>query len=182
MPQSCATKLFASEEKNRRLNLKLVEILKNLTKNPEIITFIVAMVPIIELRGAIPIGVGLGMGHWSAMLISIFGNLVPVPFIIIFIRRIFMWMRKKLPKLGGLVDRMEKKVENKKEFMYKWQLIGLVILVAIPLPGTGAWTGALIAALMDIRLKAAFPAIALGVVIAGLLVTGITFGFTEIFV
>lgn len=91
--------------------------------------------PIIELRGAIPIGVGLGMGHWSAMLISIFGNLVPVPFIIIFIRRIFMWMRKKLPKLGGLVDRMEKKVENKKEFMYKWQLIGLVILVAIPLPG-----------------------------------------------
>lgn len=162
--------------------MKIVELLKKLTKNPEIITFIVAMVPVIELRGAIPIGVGLGLEHWYSMLISVVGNMVPVPFIILFIRRIFKWIREKIPRLGSFVDRMEKRVEDKREFMYKWQIIGLTIFVAIPLPGTGAWTGALIAALMDIRLRAALPAIALGVVIAGLLVTGITFGFTEIFV
>lgn len=146
-----------------------------------LITFFVSMVPVLELRGAIPLGVSMGMSHTAAMITSIIGNMVPVPFIIIFIRRIFAWMRVKLPKLGGFVDRMERKVDKKREFIQKWQIIGLALLVAIPLPGTGAWTGALVAALMDLRLKHALPSIALGVLVAGLLVTGITFGFTEIF-
>ncbi len=162
--------------------MDIVAFVEKFTNNPELITFIVSMLPVIELRGAIPIGVGLGLGTFEALIISVIGNMLPVPFIIIFIRKIFAWMRKHLPKLGGLVDRMEKKVEDKKEFMYKWQLLGLLILVAIPLPGTGAWTGALVAAIMDIRLRTAFPVIFAGVIIAGLLVTGITYGFVELFV
>lgn len=140
-----------------------------------------SMVPVVELRGAIPVGVACGLSHFAAMAIAVVGNLLPVPFIIVFIRRIFDWMKRKIPKLNRFVERMEKKAESKRDYIRKWQALGLLIFVAIPLPGTGAWTGALIAGLMDIRLKSSFPAIAAGVIIAGLLVTGITFGFTSIF-
>ena len=144
-------------------------------------TFLVSMVPVAELRVGIPLGVSLGLHHITAMLLGILGNMVPVPFIILFIRRIFAWMRRKIPRLGRFVDRMEQKAERKREFIQKWKVIGLVLLVAIPLPGTGAWTGALVAAVLDIRLKHALPAIFLGVVVAALLVTGLTYGFTGIF-
>jgi uncharacterized membrane protein len=139
------------------------------------------MLPVLELRGAIPLGVSLGLPHLISMLVSVLGNLVPVPFIIVFIRRIFAWMRTRSPRFQRIVERMEKKAYSNKEVLYKWEILGLIILVAIPLPGTGAWTGALVAAFFDIRLKTAFPAIFLGVVIAGILVSGITFGFTELF-
>ncbi|MBQ4321355.1 MAG: small multi-drug export protein [Oscillospiraceae bacterium] len=139
------------------------------------------MVPVIELRGAIPIGVGLGMSPLAALGVSIVGNLVPVPFIILFIRKIFRWMRRHMPRLEKLVSRMEEKAEKHKDLVTKWEFLGLLILVAIPLPGTGAWTGALVAALMDLRLKKSFPAIFTGVVIAGLIVTGITYGFVNLF-
>lgn len=145
-------------------------------------TFFVSMVPVIELRGAIPIGVGLGLGHFEAMIISILGNILPVPFIVLFIRNIFAWIRRNLPKLDSMVTKIEEKAHMKSEQVIKWQALGLCIFVAIPLPGTGAWTGALIAALLDIRLRKALPSIALGVVIAGLLITGLTYGFTAIFI
>lgn len=161
--------------------MDIVEIVQGFVKNNVLVTFIVSLLPVVELRGAIPVGVGLGLHPWMAMLISIVGNLLPVPFIILFIRRIFAWMRKKSPKLEKLVEKLESRAEKKKDAVLRWQFFGLVIFVAIPLPGTGAWTGALIAALMDMRLKSALPSIIIGVVIAGLLVTGITFGFTEIF-
>lgn len=159
----------------------MAEALERLLGSPALVTFLISMVPVVELRGAIPFGVSQGMPHWQAMAVAVVGNLVPVPFIILFIRRIFQWMRRRMPKLGSLVDRMEAKAEKKKDLILRWSTLGLVLLVAIPLPGTGAWTGALVAAMMDIRLKRAFPAITLGVVIAGLLVTGITYGFTSIF-
>lgn len=136
------------------------------------------MLPILELRGAIPVGVSLGINPWAAMGVSIVGNMVPVPFIILFIRRIFEWMKAKIPKVGKVVTRLETSAEGKWEKVRKYELLGLAILVAIPLPGTGAWTGALVAAIMNIRIKYAIPAIFLGVVIAGILVTGLTYGFT----
>ena len=146
-----------------------------------LLTFLVAMVPVVELRGAIPFGVVRGLNIWTAILASVLGNLVPVPFIILFIRRIFAWMRAHMPKLDGLVTRMEKKAEKNRAAVEKYAFWGLAILVAIPLPGTGAWTGALVAAMMEMRLKRAFPAIVIGVVIAGVIVSIVTYGAQAIF-
>ena len=146
-----------------------------------LLTFLVAMVPVVELRGAIPFGVVRGLNLWTAIIASMLGNLVPVPFIILFIRKIFAWMRAHMPKLDGLVTRMEKKAEKNRAAVEKYAFWGLVILVAIPLPGTGAWTGALVAAMMEMRLKRAFPAIAIGVAIAGVIVSVITYGAQAIF-
>ena len=146
-----------------------------------LLTFLVAMVPVVELRGAIPFGVVRGLNIWTAIIASVLGNLVPVPFIILFIRRIFAWMRAHMPKLDGLVTRMEKKAEKNRAAVEKYAFWGLAILVAIPLPGTGAWTGALVAAMMEMRLKRAFPAIAIGVVIAGVIVSVVTYGAQAIF-
>ena len=138
-------------------------------------TFLVSMVPVIELRGAIPIGVARGLPFWVAVLVSVIGNLVPVPFIIIFIKKIFAFMREKMPKLNGLVTRLENKADSKSETVQKYAFWGLFIFVAIPLPGTGAWTGALIAAMLEMPLKKAFPSIMLGVLSAGAIVTFITY-------
>ena len=138
-------------------------------------TFLVSMVPVIELRGAIPIGVARGLPFWAAVLVSIIGNLVPVPFIIIFIKKIFAFMREKMPKLNGLVTRLENKANSKSEPVHTYAFCGLFLLVAIPLPGTGAWTGALIAAMLEMPLKKAFPSIMLGVLSAGAIVTFITY-------
>ena len=146
-----------------------------------LLTFLVAMVPVVELRGAIPFGVVRGLNLWTAIIASMLGNLIPVPFIILFIRKIFAWMRAHMPKLDGLVLRMEKKAEKNRAAVEKYAFWGLVILVAIPLPGTGAWPGALVAAMMEIRLKRAFPAIAIGVAIAGVIVSVITYGAQAIF-
>lgn len=138
-------------------------------------TFFISMVPVIELRGAIPIGVGAGLPFWVAVLVSVVGNLVPVPFIIIFIKKIFAFMREKMPKLDGLVTRLENKANSKSETVQRYAFWGLFIFVAIPLPGTGAWTGALIAAMLEMPLKKAFPSILLGVFSAGAIVTFITY-------
>jgi uncharacterized membrane protein len=149
--------------------------------NQTLITFLMAMVPVIELRGAIPYGVANGVGIWTAIGVSIIGNLVPVPFIILFIKKIFAWMRAHMEKLNGLVDKLEARAESKRETVDKYAFWGLMILVAIPLPGTGAWTGALVAAMMDMKLKRAFPAIAMGVIIAGVIVSVITYGVAAVF-
>ena len=146
-----------------------------------IITFLWSMVPVIELRGAIPIGVGQGLPYRLAVTVSVLGNLVPVPFIILFIRKVFELMRKWLPKLDGLVSKLEKRAEEKSDVVQKYAFWGLFILVAIPLPGTGAWTGALVAAMLDMRLRRAFPAIALGVIGAAVIVTFVTYGAETLF-
>nr|WP_298875602.1 small multi-drug export protein [uncultured Mogibacterium sp.] len=140
-------------------------------------TFLMAMVPVIELRGAIPYGAGLaGLPIWQAALIAVLGNLLPVPFLVVFTRDIFALMRKKSNKLNSIVERMERKADRNKDVVLRYEFWGLMILVAIPLPGTGAWTGALVAAMMDMQLKRAFPAIALGVVVAAFIVTWLTYG------
>ena len=139
-------------------------------------TFLISMIPVVELRGAIPIGTASGLDVFTATAVSVVGNLVPVPFIILFIRKIFYLIRKWLPKFDGFISRLEKRAEKKSDVVLNSAFWGLFILVAIPLPGTGAWTGALIAAMLDMRLKRAMPAIALGVVAAGIIVALATTG------
>ena len=141
-----------------------------------LMTFLISMVPVIELRGAIPAAVLAGLDIRVALITAIIGNLVPVPFIIIFIRKIFKWLQTKSQWLGNMVRRLEAKADAKKAQVLKYEFWGLMILVAIPLPGTGAWTGALVAAMLDMQLKRAFPAIAAGVATAGLIVTIATYG------
>ena len=135
-----------------------------------LITFLISMVPVIELRGAIPIAIAKDIEPWVAFMLAVFGNMLPVPFILVFIRSIFKWM-KKYERLGKIVTKLESRAESKSESVRKYELIGLCILVAIPLPGTGAWTGALVAALMKMRIRRALPTIFVGVVIAGVVVT-----------
>lgn len=135
-----------------------------------LITFLISMVPVIELRGAIPVAIAKDIAPWLAFCLSVVGNMLPVPFILLFIRRIFAWM-KKYEGLGKIVTKLEQRAAGKSETVKKYELVGLCILVAIPLPGTGAWTGALVAALMDIRVRRALPTIFAGVLIAGVVVT-----------
>ncbi len=144
-------------------------------------TFLVSTAPVIELRGGVPFGVALGLPVGGAFMAALLGNMLPVPFIVLFVRRAFFWIRRRLPRLGRWVDRLEKKAWEKSDQVLRYQTWGLLIFVAIPLPGTGAWTGALIAALLDMRLKKAVPVIFLGVLIAGLIVTGLTYGVVSIF-
>lgn len=135
-----------------------------------IVTLLISMVPVIELRGGIPYGIAQGLSPWLAFTMSVLGNMLPVPFILLFIRKILHWM-KRYPRLGKLAVKLEARAQRKSGRVRNSELVGLCILVAIPLPGTGAWTGALVAALMEMRLKRAIPTIFVGVLIAGLLVT-----------
>lgn len=161
--------------------MDIVELLKSSDIGKMLITLVVSLLPVIELRGAIPIGVAMGLDHIVSMVVSVIGNMLPIPFIIVFARRVFAWMQKKSRQLARIAEKLENRAKAKSAALYKGEIIGLVIFVAIPLPGTGAWTGALIAAILGIRLKAALPAIAAGVLVAGFLVLGITYGFTAIF-
>ena len=142
-------------------------------------TFLISMVPIIELRGALPIGVGLGLSPLTALIVSIIGNMVPVPFIILFIRRILDWMHR-FEKFDRIANRLEAKAAKGGEKLVKYEMFGLFLLVAVPLPGTGAWTGSLVAALFDLRLKNAVPVIFLGVIAAGIVVFLITYGVVAV--
>lgn len=144
-------------------------------------TMLVSMVPIIELRGGVPFGTALGLAPGQALIAAIIGNMLPIPFIIVYIRRIFYRMRRKSARLNRLVDKLEKKAHLKGQKVTKYKYIGLWLFVAIPLPGTGAWTGALIAALLDMPLRKSIPSIFLGVVTAGLIMTFVTGGVVAIF-
>lgn len=159
----------------------LLNWMQTSTSGELLYTMLMSMVPVVELRGGIPFGVALGLDIWEAYIAAVIGNLIPVPFIIVFIRRIFAWMRVHLPKLGNLVDKLERKAHLKGKTVTKYKYLGLFIFVAIPLPGTGAWTGALVAAFLDMRLRNALPAIFLGVLTAGVLISALTFGVTSLF-
>lgn len=145
-----------------------------------ITTFVIAMVPVLELRGALPFAVLNGLNLWQAYILAVAGNLLPIPFLIVFTRKVFEWLRTMNEGLNRFVTRLENKAHDKKGMVEKFEFLGLVLLVAIPLPGTGAWTGALVAAMMDMRLKRAMPAIVVGVLIAGIIVSILTFGIDAV--
>ncbi len=132
----------------------------------EWVIFLVSLLPIVELRGGLIAAAILGVKWYIAFPICFLGNMLPIPFILLFIRKIFQWL-KQVKWLKGMIETLESKTRKKGEKIQKGWLIGLIVFVGIPLPGTGAWTGALAADLFDIRFKHALPAIALGAAIAG---------------
>lgn len=145
-----------------------------------LVTFCMAMVPVLELRGAIPVGVAAGLPPFVACVTAILGNLLPVPLIMLLARRVADWLRYTRffgPKIAWL----ERRAHLKGRIVQKYRLLGLVILVGIPLPGTGAWTGALVASVLDIRMRNALPAILLGLIIAGGITTAVTMGVIHLF-
>ena len=155
--------------------MELYEFLTATTAGKCLFTMLVSMLPIIELRGGVPFGVAvLGLPSELAFPAAVIGNLIPAPFIIVYIRRVFELMRKYLPRLNGIVDKLEKKAHLKGQKVQKYQYLGLWLFVAIPLPGTGAWTGAMAAAFLDMRLKKAMPAITMGVLTAGGIMLALT--------
>ena len=145
-----------------------------------LMTFATAMVPVIELRGAIPVGIAAGLPPAVACVTAILGNLLPVPFIMLLVRRIFDWLRDTR-FFGPKIVWLERRAHLKGRIVRKYRLAGLVVLVGIPLPGTGAWTGALVADVLDIRMKTALPAITVGVIIAGCITTAVTCGVVSLF-
>lgn len=138
--------------------------------------FGMAALPVLELRGAVPYGVAMDLPLPTVLAVSILGNLLPVPFIILFIRQILAWMKSKSRRLRGIAEKLEARAQAKGDILVKYETLGLFILVAVPLPGTGAWTGSLIAALFDLRMKHALPAIFLGVLTAGLIMSVVSYG------
>ncbi|MBO5994651.1 MAG: small multi-drug export protein [Firmicutes bacterium] len=143
-------------------------------------TFFISMVPVIELRGGIPAGVAAGLPIFWAALVALVGNMIPVPFVLLFFRKVIFWMEKKSAFLNRLADKMKRKVDANKDKVLKYEFWGLVLLVAIPLPGTGAYTGAMVAAMVDMQLKRAVPAILIGVIIAATVVSFATAGVVAI--
>ena len=143
-----------------------------------LIAFIIFMIPILALRGGL-LAAGpaiLDIPMWQAIPICGIRNRLPIPFILLLITKIFDWM-KGTRKLKPIVEKLEKKALSKSDKIEKYEFWGLVIFVGIPLPGTGAWTGALIAALLGIRFRKAFPAIVLGVCLAAFIMTVLSYGF-----
>lgn len=141
----------------------------------EIRVLLTSMLPILELRGAIPIGIALGMAPWHALLTSFIGSLIPLPFLLFGIRPIFKWLRQT-EIFNRIIKRLVTRTLNRSYYVEKYGFWGLLLFVAIPLPGTGVWSGTLAAVLLDIRFKVAFPAIVLGNLIAGIVIMTLSQG------
>lgn len=145
------------------------------TLGRELCVFICSMIPIIELRGAVPLGAGLGMGMIETYVLSIIGNMIPVPFILLLIRVVLDFM-KKIKGLRKIALWVEAKAEKHKGKIEKYAYVGLFLFVAIPIPGTGAWTGSLIAALMKMKFWKSLLWITFGVLSAGIIMSIVSFG------
>ena len=142
--------------------------------------FLCAMIPIIELRGAIPLGAALGLHPVVNYLLAVAGNLLPVPFILLFIRKVLDWM-ERIPCFEKLVRWLRAKAEKGQGKVEKYAVIGLAIFVGVPLPGTGAWTGSLVAALMGMRFSKAMLSAICGVLAAGVLMSLLSYGVVAAF-
>ena len=157
----------------------LVDYLRN-SLSPEIIVFLVSLLPLVELRGGILAASLLHIDWRLALPICIVGNLVPIPFILFFIKKIFEWLKNT--RMVKLINKIEAKAEAKSEKVLRYKRFGLFVFVAIPLPGTGAWMGALIAALFNMKVWESFMYIALGVISAGIIMSIISYGILGFFI
>jgi uncharacterized membrane protein len=150
----------------------MVDWLKTILEGlgPESMVLVMSMLPVIELRGAIPAGIALGLSPLHSTILGFVGSMIPVPFILFGIRPVFSYLRKT-KFFKGLVDRLtNRSLNNHGHRVQKYGSLALIVLVAIPLPGTGVWSGSLIAALLDVRFKWSFPAILVGNLIAAVLI------------
>jgi uncharacterized membrane protein len=145
----------------------------------ELTVLITAALPIIELRGAIPVGISLGLSPLHATGLSFLGSMIPVPFILFSIRPIFNKL-KKTPMFSKVIHKLCHSSQGKSGQIQKYGIWGLILFVAIPLPGTGIWSGSLAAALLDMRFKWAFPAILVGNLIAAGLILGLSHGVVSV--
>lgn len=163
----------------------MVEAISNFfleTVGREWCVFFCSMIPIIELRGAIPLGAGLGLPWWQSYLIAVAGNMVPVPFILLLIRQVLGWMEHSrvafFNRIGGWLHR---KVDKNRAKIEKYSFWGVALFVAIPLPATGAWTGSLVAAMIDMKFWRAMLSALIGVMIAGVIMTLGAYGIVAAF-
>ena len=157
-----------------------VEAIQNFfvhTVGEELCVFFCSMIPIIELRGAIPMGFAFGMPMWLTYLLSVLGNMLPVPFILLFIKAVLTWMgNSKIKFFNKVAAWLNRKVEKNRGRIEKYSFWGVCFFVAVPLPVTGAWTGSLVAAMIDMKFWKAFLSCLFGVMIAGVIMTIISYG------
>lgn len=146
-----------------------------LLKNPYFYTFFISMLPIVELRVGLPTGMTMGLSFWEAYPISVLGNMLPVPFLILFSKQVVSFLAKK-HVCGDFFGKLIRKADEKSKTLGKYELLGLFLFVAVPLPGTGAWTGSLIAAVLRMRLVPALIAIFGGVLGAGVIMGVLSYG------
>ena len=171
--------------------MNLIERIGNLLASlpSELYVFIISILPLIELRGAIPVGAALGLPWYLNLPLAIFGNLLPIPFILLFITRIFdlmakfklfrpiiEWLRKKADKHSTRVLGEDAEINDASRKMPIGIFIGLMTFVALPIPGTGAWSGALVASLFNLPKRQSMLAITLGVLICGIIMTLASYG------
>ena len=143
--------------------------------SPEGAVFIISMIPILELRGGLLAASLLKISAAKALPICIVGNIIPIPFILLFIRQIFKWM-KKTKLFRGLIIKMENRAMGKSDQIKRYEFLGLLLVVGIPLPGTGAWTGALIASLLEVDIKKSSIAILCGLFMASAIMYIVSYG------
>ena len=141
----------------------------------QVVIFITSLIPILECRGGLIVASLLKVNIWQAIPICVIGNIIPIPFILFFIKKIFAWL-KRFSFARPFVEKLEKRAMNKSDGMNHGEFLGLLLFVGIPLPGTGAWTGSLIASLLEMDVKKASIAIFLGVLLATLIVSTLSYG------
>ena len=146
-----------------------------------IIVLIISMIPVLELRGGLIAARLINLPMWQALGVCFLGNIIPIPFILWFIMPLFDRL-KKTKRISKLVSKLEMKAHNKKEQIERLKYIGLMLFVGIPLPGTGAWTGCLIAALIGLDKKKSFLAASLGVLLAGIIMLIVSYGILGTFI
>lgn len=152
----------------------IIQWIENYIHGP-LLVFVVSMLPIVELRGTIPVGLAMGMDLWQTFFLAYLGSCLPGPFIILFIRDIFKWLRN-FDGWRVWIDRLEKKTMARGDRTRQFGLIGLFLFVAIPLPGTGVWTGSLLSVLLGFRFLHSVIAVSVGNFVAGLLILGLSYG------
>ncbi len=157
------------------------------TVGKELCVFFCSMIPIIELRGAIPMGAVFdstlgGMPFWFTYILSVAGNMLPVPFILLFIKKVIRWMsQSKIKFFNKVANFLLNRVEKRRDKIEKYSFWGVCLFVAVPLPVTGAWTGSLVAAMIDMKFWKAFVSCLIGVMIAGVIMTIASYGVAAIF-
>ncbi len=163
----------------------MVEAIQNFfleTVGKELCVFFCSMIPIIELRGAIPLGAALGLPLWQSYLISVVGNMLPVPIILLFVKKVLEFMSGcKIKFFNKVANWVYAKAEKNRAKIEKYSFWGVAIFVGIPLPMTGAWTGSLVAAIIDMKFFKAVISALIGVLAAGVIMSLISYGIVTIF-